>query len=138
MRLDDRDVRRGLRQMRRAGKDLRPVLRRLKRPLREDLEEHADSERGPDGSWPRRAPRTQRPHHDLLGKLPSANTIRQRGQSLQGQNPIPWSAAHNDGDVVGRGSIIPSRPFLFFSDSFLDQADEAVVDHVIKRGWEKK
>lgn len=158
--LDDREVRQGFRQMRRAGADLRPVLRQIRKPLRAELKEHAKSESGPDGAWPKRAPLDERRArkrslksvtkgrgrkkrteevrmHQLLGKMPGLTTIRQRGQKLRAVNPIPWSAAHNEGAVVGRGSVVPQREFVFMSDDFLDLADREITNYLIERGWER-
>ena len=46
--VDLRDVDRGLSALVRASRDIAPVLREAKKPLREDLREHQRERRGPD------------------------------------------------------------------------------------------
>jgi phage gpG-like protein len=72
----------------------------------------------------------------LLGGLPGGVTTKAKPRSLIAESPIPWAGIHNDGGISGHGSVIPARPFVFFSDSFLKQAERDIAQFVIG-GWRK-
>jgi phage gpG-like protein len=57
-RVDIRKVERALRAARRAGVDLRPVWKKLRKPLRDDQKEHGKEQQGPDAKWAPLAPAT--------------------------------------------------------------------------------
>ncbi len=105
----DERVRAGLLALEKRRKQLTRVFRKLRVPLRQDLAEYAKNQSSPEGSWPRRAPATERrvkerasthtftkkhkkpkigPRRvetssrqmtDLLGKLPVTVSTRTRG-----------------------------------------------------------
>ena len=158
---------RGFKEMIRRSKGIQKVLRKLRRPLQEDLKEHARSEDSPAGSWPRRSRKAEkrasrrrtrvvrgrergagkrvgarqavsfRGGSQLLGQLPDTVVVRQRRGSLIARSPVPWSGAHNEGARVGRGSRLPARPFVFLSPEFLGRAEVELADHVVG-GWSKR
>ena len=68
---------------------------------------------------------------NLLGKLPSAVTFRARKNSLLGVSKVAWSDIHNTGGRVGRGAVLPARPFLFVSDAFAKLAGERMAAFVV-------
>lgn len=145
--VDTRDVERGLAGILRAGRDVAPVLREARKPLREDLRAHQRERRGPDGPWPgpaagtvRKRGRTKsgrRRRGRLLGKLPGQVTIAvQGGDTLVARNRVPWASVQQEGGAVGRGAEIPARPFLYFGPEFLDDVQAAAAEH-ITRGWRR-
>lgn len=143
-RIDASDVLNGLRELERRGEDLRPVLRRLKKPFKKDLREHQRRKEGPSGPWEPRAKQSRRRKGSkakkakrsrrVLGKLPGAVVVKHSHRSISGESKVPWAAAHQDGATVGRGVVLPSREFLFFSAPFLEQADSDIGEH-LKAGW---
>lgn len=153
-----KDVIRGLAAMKRAGSNLQPVFRELGKPLRQDLKERGRSKMGEDGPWAPRAPATverdkrgktvkrkggksrtfkRRRKRHLLGKLPTSVSTRSSRKQLLGQSRIPFSGAHQDGERVGRGVVLPARSHVYFSDKILDRAEVEIIDYVIHRGWER-
>tara|TARA_R110000868_G_scaffold268096_2_gene527336 strand:- start:98 stop:595 length:498 start_codon:yes stop_codon:yes gene_type:complete len=153
---DDRDVRRGLAALRKRGSNMRPVFLKLKKPFKQDLKEHQKRKEGPDGSsW---APRTdgtksrdrnaktvklkngktrtfkRRRKQKLLGKLPTSVSSKGSSKRFRGESKIPWADAHQEGATVGNGTVLPARPFLFFSQNFLDLADREITEH-LRLGW---
>lgn len=155
--VDDSDVRSGLKRLQLAGKSLRPVFQRLKKPFKEDIRAHQRSKESPEGLWAPRAPSTKaRDKHGktsqlrggktrktkrrrrprILGRLPTSVTTKQKPDAFIGESKIPWAMAHQEGARVGRGSVLPARPFLFFSPGFLDQAEAEISEH-LRKGWLK-
>lgn len=69
----------------------------------------------------------------LLGSLPNrtVKVFQLGGDGLVGESKVKWSGAQQDGARVGRGSRIPARPFLWFSDAFLAQAEQVIADHIV-------
>lgn len=155
--VDDADVRAGLAKLRLRGKSMRPVFLKLKKPFREDVKAHQKDRRGPDGPWAPRAESSKRRDRNaktqkngksvrkfkrrrkgrLLGKLPTSGvSFKSGGDSISGASKIPWASVHQYGGTVGRGSVIPARPFLFFSETFLDRAEHEIGDY-LESGWRR-
>lgn len=168
--IDFSDPERGAAEMSRRADTLASVFQALKRPARQDQEDHAQKAMGSDGPWPRRAQATldklneraarvvvsrrkrrnwnrgtqvtirttkRRVASTPLGILPKAIRYSARGDALVAKSAIArgWGSAHQQGATVGRGSRLPAREFLWFSDRFLEVMTEAIELHVI-RGWD--
>lgn len=158
---------RGFKEMIRRTKNLQPALRRLRKPLGDDLADAAKREASPEGSWPRRSRRAERRAsgrrarvvrgrtrkagkrvgartsvsfrggRHLLGELPKTVVVRVRRGSLIAKSGVPWSGAHNDGATVGRGAQLPAREFVFLSPAFQERAEVELADYVVG-GWSKR
>ncbi|MGB0972350.1 MAG: phage virion morphogenesis protein, partial [Mycobacterium sp.] len=92
-----------------------------------DQRDHQRAQRGPSGPWPPLATSTRRGRSGrsgMLGGLPGAIRTRATADSLTISSLVPWAAAHQEGAVVARGHILPARPFLYFSDGFVDDIEE--------------
>jgi phage gpG-like protein len=150
-----RDVENGLRRMQLAGKDLRPLFRRVQGDLRADQKQHAKEEKGPDGKWPSLDPDTLakrtrqgqgRPHRGkwkrrrrsfgrMLGKLPRAFAITYSESWIAATSRVKWSGAHSGG-IVGHGSHLPDRTFLWASSGLLAIVSRKAVDYLVG-AWDK-
>jgi phage gpG-like protein len=141
--VDDSSFQAGLRDVRRAGRNLPEVFRRLRAPMRRDQVDHARQEEGPEGSWPARRGeravvrrgkrrRSRARSIRLLGRLPDAIDIRAAGVTVFARSRVKWARAHADGDVVGRGARLPARSFLWISDELADEANRQLGDHLGK------
>ncbi len=159
--VDVRDVLKGLDAMRAAGRDLRPVFRQVRKDLKEDVQEHFFHNEGPDGRWApyarstldralhrrgfRRKRGVQRGHftargekwaRNQLGRLkwPSAWKIKMDAQTMVMAARTGWAGVHQFGGVVGKGSVIPARPFMWASDKMVTTFEHALVGHLLS-GW---
>lgn len=137
--LDKRDVEQALDRLLAAGENLRPVFERAKKRFRDDQREHAERQEGPQGSWQRWSPRTVlamqarpgrrkfgrhkigpvRVRGRILGRLPRSFKITTGRTWIKATSRVPWSGAHQQGAVVGRGSVLPRREFLWVSQRLL-------------------
>lgn len=149
------DVFNGLKQLEQVTRDLSPLYRALKKPLKNDQTNHQRTRTGPDGAWaPRSASTTARGRSarkgakgkvvrkriagNLLGKLPRAVKYEATGNFVRGTSRVAWGLVHQEGGKAGRGSVIPARPFLWMSDTFLDLASNEVGDRlIVKYGGSK-
>lgn len=151
-----RDVENGLRRMQLAGKDLRPLFRRVQRDLRADQNQHAKEERGPDGKWPRLDPdtlakrtrqgegrrhkgkkkRRRRAFGRILGKLPRAFTVSYSRDWIRATSRAKWSGIHQAGGRGGRNSNVPERKFLWASTGLLAIVSRKAVDYLVG-AWDK-
>lgn len=123
--------------------DLRPAWKELRKPLRADQREHAKKQEGPDGSWPARASSTKvraasgrRRKRKLLGRLPTALSVRHDRRRLLIASLAKWSDVHNQGGRAGHGARIPRRTFLWASDRVLELA-AGVVSRVVAKAFEE-
>lgn len=148
--LDMRSLERGLRELAQRAERARPFFEALKAPLRLDQREHRRAQSGPEGAWPKRTrsaaakrspgasgKKRRRRARKLLGRLPTAVSYRSDADEVRAVSRIPWSSVHQEGGRVGRGATIPARPFLWFSDSFLGDAAEALLGYVT-RNWGRR
>jgi hypothetical protein len=69
VRIDWRDVDRGFAEMARRADTVSTVFHALKRPARQDQEDHARRAMGPDGPWPRRSVATAMKSDDRSAKV---------------------------------------------------------------------
>ena len=153
--VDLRDLERGLAGLIRASRDLLPMFREARKPLRADQIEHARQQMGPDGKWPARSPFTEERQRRratgrkakqrkkarrrrMLGKLPGAIKVTADRNRVAATSLVPWSAVHQrkSGGIVGRGSRIPGRPFLWPSHKLVLIVARLAVAH-LGRGWGK-
>ena len=72
---------------------------------------------------------------NTLGRLPGGVVTKASATSLVAESPAAWSAIHNVGGRAGHGSLIPARPFVFFSGEFLKQAERDIEQFVLN-AWE--
>lgn len=66
-----------------------------------------------------------------LGTLPRSIRYRAERDALRASAGVDWAQAHIDGAIVGRGSKLPARDYLWFSDPFLDMVAATIEDFVI-------
>lgn len=158
VKVDDRDLQAGIRDVAKAAELLPRVFKRLVGDMRRDQQEHAQKEEGPDGTrWPartsqatpklfakaKRKTKTQPARFEivkyggLLGALPDMIQVRSLGLSVWARHPVAWATAHADGGVVGRGSRLPARPFLYVSQGLADRAVEMIND-ALHGAWTKR
>lgn len=155
VKVDDSSVQAGFRDVRDAGRRLEAVFRKLRQPMRRDQADHAREEAGPDGPWPARTTKARtrkmfakvrrrkgQPAQaevfrftGLLGVLPDVIQVKAIGATVFARSPIKWAKAHADGDVVGRGSTLPARPFLYVSEKLGELATEMIGDH-LEDAWD--
>lgn len=136
--IDLRDVERGIAAMLRRGRQLGPVFRKLRQPMRQDLRQHAKDKEGPDGDWPALAMSTvlarrgrRRRSRRLLGRLPQAVKMFVSTDSVAAVSRVPWSGVHQDGGKVGRGATIPKREFMWLSPNFLEKATDEIAESIL-------
>lgn len=155
--IDLRDVEAGLTGMANAGRNLSPLLRRWKKPLRDDQRQHAREEEGPSGAWVPLSPwtmakrlarkgkqgRRRRAHRQgplfsrkrVLGRLPSAINVISDAHRVAVVSRASWSGVHQDGGTAGRGSRIPARPFLWLSKKVVAYAADQAQRYLLA-GWD--
>ncbi len=162
---DTREVVAGLNMMRKRGADLRPWSRKLKKPFRRSLIDAARAGQSPTGEhWRKRSARTadrdrrgksvvvkkpgkgrsgpvrrriqkRRKKTRILGRLPTMLRMQSQRLSFVAVNRVQWAIAHHEGGRVGRGSVLPPRPFMEFSNKFLDLSDKILMAHVFEKAW---
>jgi phage gpG-like protein len=137
--LDIGDVEEGLAAMERRARTLAPAFAALKKPLRLDQRDHSKKRLGPSAMWAPRAPSTiERARHGgrhlrkPLGRLTGAVSYTADATAVRGTSRVLWSGVHQDGGTVGRGSRIPSRPFLWISDDMLHIAENTLGGALIR------
>lgn len=135
------DVDQGLAAMEARAHALGPVFSAAKPLMRADQKEHRQAKVGPEGSWAPRSAATIAAAHgkrklakNLLGKLPTAVTYTADATSLTAESRAKWSAAHQDGAVVGHGAKLPQRTFLWMSEKFIELADD-LVGRALLAAW---
>lgn len=141
-RIDDSSFQAGLKDVSKAGRNLGPVFRALRMPMRRDQRDHAVQEEGPEGNWPprkgekevkrRAGKRKNRRARGMLGRLPNAVDIRSIGATVYARSRVKWARAHADGETVGRGAKLPARPFLWVSEDLGALANQLIAEHLGK------
>lgn len=136
-------VERGLEALYAKGRDTRPVLASMRVPARRDQVQHGRAQSGPEAKWKPRAASTTEGRSKrrrrirrrrILGRLSSAVVTRVARGGLVVESQVAWSEIHQSGGVAGRGSKIPARPFLWWSQQILDEVAGRIVEH-IGRAW---
>lgn len=127
------DVDKGLDAMKARARALGPAFRELKKPMRADQKDHGKRQRGPFGTWARRAPSTLAAYRAKrkriprpLGKLLSAIAYKADASSVSGESRVAWSEAHMTGATVGRGARLKARPFMWVSRKLMDIAADVI------------
>lgn len=128
-RIDVREVDLGLAALR-DRRLVADIVRDLKKPLRADQRDHAKAQEGPEGKWPARRLGGRR---RILGRLPSAVKVTGRNGVVTVASRASWSLAHQEGGRVGRGAVLPARPFLWISEAMLAAAAQISTAHVLAR-----
>ena len=99
--------------------DRRRVFAAARRPMREDIRDHAKTQSGPTGGkWPGRAASTQSRRGNrrkLLGRLPAAYAITIGADFIRALWRVRWSGVVARGGRVGHGSRLPARDFAYAS-----------------------
>jgi phage gpG-like protein len=159
--VDISDVLSGMGALRARGRDLRPVLRNIREALKADVADHFGRNEGSEGAWAPYAPSTlaralagrgmhrkrgkraglptkkgERWIGNQLGRLkfPSAHKITMRRDSLAMTAKTGWAGVHQFGGIVGKGSIIPAREFMWASEGLQRAFQGAITDHLMD-GW---
>ncbi len=145
-RFDMTDVERGLAAMVQAGKSPRQAFKLLRLPSKADQIEHGKKMEGPSGAkWQPRAASTVRRAKNaksrkraktatrrILNSLPRrALSAVATGSALVVASKVPWAGIHQHGGTAGRGAKIPARPFIYFSDEFIEKALVVLRAHII-------
>jgi hypothetical protein len=150
-RVEDRFTGTTLEEISRRSKQLAQVFQRLREPLKKDQADHADKEEGPEGSWPARKPTERRrvsllvskkrkkgkvettvtEIKGLLGALPEVLQIRASRFQVWARSPVRWASAQFHGGRVGRGSLLPPRPFVWVSPELAAHAAKMIADFAI-------
>ena len=148
MKINIADVLDGLAKLDRAARDQSPLFRALKRPMKDDQRNHQKLKMGPDGPWPARSKLTKergrfkrkgasgvttrkRLAPNLLGKLSTSISLASSARNVIAASKIPWSMVHQEGGKVGRGSVLPARPFMWMSEDFLKLATDQIGDRLL-------
>jgi len=131
-----------------AKVDMKRVLTGLRKPATVDLRQHDHAARAPDGAWPGLALSTiarrtkmirtkggrLRKQNKLLGRLPRALQSIVSSRSLIMRSRVKWSMAHQKGAIVGRGSRLPRRQFMWISTWLRGQARDAFIKALAAAG----
>lgn len=159
--LDFRQLDKAFKAMDRAGADLRPVWRELRRPMRAEQSKHFSAQRGPDGPWAPLAASTRakrlsaiapskrrtkkgrlrKPVQRRIGRILSRKLIkgarlRVRRRLLMIAQGKRWAAPHQHGATVGHGARLPAREYLWIGPQLLRQTVEAAEKHLVKH-WRR-
>lgn len=136
--LDAREVERGFDRMSKTGRSqLGSAFKTIRPHMKVDQRDHASKQAGPESQWPPRAPsttakmRSARRRRRPLGRLVGAVTYQASAAGVFATSRVPWSGVHQYGGKVGRGSVIPARPFLWISDKLLEIAMGVIGRHVV-------
>lgn len=149
--VDPREVFAGFDRMAKQSRTLGRAFQLIKPEMRADQKDHASHQAGPDGPWPARASSTSAKHarsgRRYLGRRRRKRTARPLGRLLTtvsymasnagvfGTSPITWSGVHQQGGKVGRGAVVPARPFLWLSDRLVGRAT-TLLERTLVRSFE--
>ena len=133
-----------IRELERRGQDLKPALRIIGKEMRLDTRDHARAKAAPDGKWAPRAAETIRAARKgsgrarrFMGRLTTAVDYIAQNKQVIGRSKVPWSGAHQEGAIVGKGVKLPARPFLWISENLLEVSSR-VLQRFILNGWGKR
>lgn len=157
---DIRQIERAAKRLRRAGRDMRPVWRELRKPLRADQREHIDEQKDSDGrSWQGLARSTierrlrqggRRRNYTRRGKLKKRAAkrisrtlskrlvvrakIESKRDRMTIKSRVPWAGVHQFGGRAGRNAVIPKREFMYIGDKLLRKTVKLSRRH-LTRAW---
>lgn len=137
MSFDERALERALDELARRADD--GWFREIAPLARADQRDHARRQEGPEGRWSGRDPATgggKRSRRRVLGRLPGAIKVQVHQDAVEITSRVDWSNIHQEGGQAGNGAIMPERPFLWWSEAFLQDAEEAAVLY-ITQGWSR-
>jgi len=126
--------------------DSRKVFGASRRPMRDDVRDHAKQQSGPSGRWsPRAASTVERASHGrrrggrgkLLGRLPRAIVVKATADSVRAESVVRWSQVHNLGGRAGKGARIPARRFMWISKA-LKKTVRDLFKAALARAWAGK
>lgn len=124
-------------------RDQRRVFRDARKPVREDLRDHAKGQVDPKGRWPGLASSTlerrarggrRRSKRRLLGRLPGAIKLEHGPGFVRATSVVRWARAQSDGLRVGHGSRLPARRWMWISKKLRRQVAKMMRDEVL-RAW---
>lgn len=155
--VDLRKIDKAIKRAEKAGVDLRPAFRKLRKPLRKDQGEHMRAMEGPRGKWQAVSAATRekrmrvggragkftkkgklrKPAQRRLGRILSKRLltkakIRVRPTIISITSQVKWAGIHQKGGRVGRGARVPKRPFMWISDELGRRAVGEFREHLAK------
>ncbi len=161
--VDLRQFDRAVRRMIKGGADVRPALRKVRPAFRKDQREHMkNQESSTGGKWPKlaaatRAKRLKKGQFQfftkrgklkksakrkldrvLSAKLNAGAKIKIHAREINFRARPSWAGVHQKGGVVGRGSRVPKREFLWVSDPFLKVMAQRIAEHLIAAGEKRR
>lgn len=71
--------------------------------------------------------------HKLLGKLAGSIEAKISKGQLTIQSRVPWSEAHNDGDIVGHDAVLPARVFLELTPEDIEMFVQIAQDYMLEK-----
>lgn len=153
--VDLRKLDKAIKRAEKAGFDLRPAFRLLRKPLRKDQKAHMAAQQGPRGKWQALAAATREKRmrvggragkHTKRGKLKKSAQrklnrilssklltgakIKVRPTAISIRAKGDWAGVHQKGGRVGRGARVPARPFMWVSDQLGRAAADAFARHL--------
>lgn len=66
-----------------------------------------------------------------LGRIASSCTVEYDAKNWSMRSVIPWAGVHNEGGRAGRGSVIPKRTFLEWTNERVDKFAELSLDYLV-------
>jgi phage gpG-like protein len=156
--IDLRDVLAGLRGMKTAGADLRPLWQSLRKIVRDDVQDHFTKRDAPDGSWADYAQSTRdritwrrgmvfkrgkkkgfltargaKRITNMLGRLRSSWLFELTPSTFTMRSRVPWASIHQTGGTV-RGRTIPKREFAWVTDKVIATVADFAAAFIV-RAW---
>ena len=142
---DDREVRRALDRLAKAGADLTPAMREIGEVLLNSARERFSAQTSPDGTpWAplsehtkRRKKRNQDKILTRDGFLRGTLTYQAGADSVEVGSPLIYAGTHQFGAPAGSFAAgvpwgdIPARPFLIDADGQPAPADEDAIGEII-------
>jgi phage gpG-like protein len=68
-----------------------------------------------------------------LGRIAYSCTVEYDAKNWSMRSVIPWAGVHNKGGRAGRGSVIPKRTFLEWTNERVDKFAELSLDYLVGR-----
>lgn len=160
--VDLRQLNDAIKRAEKAGINLKPAWRKLRRPMKADQAYHMKRQQGPNrASWPPLAASTiakrlqsmtasgkaftkrgkmkksaqRRLGRVLSRKLLSGMKVTIKPKEMSVAARLKWAGVHQHGGRVGHGARIPPRPFIYIGDELLLSAKRVFETH-LQRAWQ--
>jgi phage virion morphogenesis protein len=130
--IDDREVKKMLRDLASRVKDRRPLMREIAEIMHDAVMENFEQEGRPKWKPSKRAQKQGGQTLQDTGSLAASISSRHDNNSAQVGTNKKYAAIHQFGGKAGRGTkvTIPARPFLKLTDSDLEEIKEAVKEYL--------